>query len=243
MEFCPSDSVIADIRFAQLLNADREIQVGETVYKYFPNGIATTNEKYASELKAIDTIVSEIDVTSDNEGIVMSITSNVDFRPVDFQVAISSDEIESPENYGGDIHSGGATEDSNLYATSSDNGIYISNGEYIPLENIRDIDYDGGGDGNWLHKTWTGIWGKNIVALKKFSNNKQLNLNFYDQNYIIYSNIGTKLKMQKKVFGIWWNIKADNLIQGWETVTIKYTMPTPTLPMAHFQRVRIKRVQ
>lgn len=31
LEFCPADSVIADIQFAQLLNAEREIQVGQTV--------------------------------------------------------------------------------------------------------------------------------------------------------------------------------------------------------------------
>ena len=40
LEFCPSDSVIADIRFSQLLNANREIQVGDSIYKYFDNGVA-----------------------------------------------------------------------------------------------------------------------------------------------------------------------------------------------------------
>lgn len=47
LEFCPSDSVIADIQFAQLLNADREIQVGQTVYKYVPNGVAYTDVSHA----------------------------------------------------------------------------------------------------------------------------------------------------------------------------------------------------
>jgi len=54
LEFCPSDSVIADIRFAQLLNADREIQVGTTVYRYFPNGVAFTEESFAEELDDIN---------------------------------------------------------------------------------------------------------------------------------------------------------------------------------------------
>lgn len=34
LEFEPSDEIIADMRFAQLLNADREIQIGDTVYRY-----------------------------------------------------------------------------------------------------------------------------------------------------------------------------------------------------------------
>lgn len=56
LEFCPADSVIADIQFAQLLNAEREIQVGQTVYKYMPNGVAYTDEANAEDLKTIETV-------------------------------------------------------------------------------------------------------------------------------------------------------------------------------------------
>ena len=40
LEFCMSDSIIADDNFAQLLNVTREIEVDDTVYKYYGNGVA-----------------------------------------------------------------------------------------------------------------------------------------------------------------------------------------------------------
>ena len=63
-----------------------------------------------------------------------------------------------------------------------------------------------------------------------FQTTKKLTMHFYDQNYVIYANIGTKLKMQEEKFWIWWNVKADELVQGWETVTIQYTLPKPIPP-------------
>ncbi len=54
------------------------------------------------------------------------------------------------------------------------------------------------------------------------------------QNYIIYSNIGTKLKLQKKVCGIWWNVKAEEMVQGWEASVLKFDLPRP-IPPTTFQ--------
>jgi hypothetical protein len=235
LEFSPADSVIADIQFAQLLNADREIQVGETVYKYVSNGVAYTNVVNAAELKTIETITSDIKVTPENEGITLKVSKNVEFKPIQYQLIAFKDNALTA----GNITSSNLTTPSDSNTTSSDNNnttatstsssIYLSNGVVIPQTDIRDVNYKEKGDGNWVHRVWTGIWGRNVVACKNFKKNYKLNLNFYDQNYIIYANIGTKLKMQKKVCGIWWNIKADELVQGWETVSIKYTMPEPII--------------
>ena len=234
LEFCPADSVIADIQFAQLLNAEREIQVGQTVYKYVPNGVAYTDASHVSELRNIESVTSTIQVTPENEGRPMRVAGNVDFRPVQYQLVQLEDQL--IDGGGGGGYTGGGSPSGNSSSggsttgSSSSNGITLSNGKTIPLNDIRDINYYDQGDGNWLHRTWTGIWGRNVVAIKKFNDKKKLTMNFYDQNYIVYANIGTKLKMQKKVCGIWWNIKAEEMVQGWETVTIKYTMPEPTLP-------------
>lgn len=238
LEFCPSDSVIADIQFAQLLNADREIQVEQTVYKYVPNGVAYTDVSHAADLRSIESVTSTIQVTPENEGQPMRVASNVDFRPIQYQLVQFEDRLvdgggggyTGGGSTGGNSSGGGSSNGGNTTGTSSSNGITLSNGTVIPMNDIRDINYYDKGDGNWLHRTWTGIWGRNVVAIKKFNKKKKLTMNFYDQNYIVYANIGPKLKMQKKVCGIWWNIKAQEMVQGWETVTIKYTMPQPSLP-------------
>jgi len=216
LEFCPADSVIADIQFAQLLNANREIQVGQTVYKYVANGVAYTDVNNAKELKDIENATKNISVTEKNEGVEMQVSSTVKFRPIQYQATVC--QVNNNSN-------------NSTKATSTKAGIILSNGYTIPLSDIRDINYYDKGDGNWLHRAWSGIWGRNVVAIKKFSTRKKLTMNFYDQNYLIYAKIGTHLKMQKKVCGIWWNIKAEEMVQGWETITIKYTMPKPTLQM------------
>ncbi len=232
LEFCLADSVIADIQFAQLLNADREIQVGQIVYKYVPNGVAYTDVSHAADLKAIESVTSDIKVTPENEGQTMRVTSNVDFKPIQYQlIQFEDNSVDvggcSGGSTGGDSSSDGYASGGNTTGTSSSKGIKLSDGTTIPMSDIRDINYYDKGDGNWFHRTWTGIWGRNVVAIKNFDSKRKLTMNFYDQNYIVYANIGTKLKMQKKVCGIWWNIKAQEMVQGWETVTVKYTIPQP----------------
>lgn len=224
LEFCPNDSVIACIRFAQLLNAAREIQVSDTVYKYTSKGVAYTKEEFASELNLVDENTKDLVLTEDNVGQPMRISQNVTFIPVDY----ASTNIKPVTDINGGF-TGWTTDETIPNIINGD--IILSNGYSIPNKDIRDVNYADDGDGSWLHNVITDIPGKNIVAVNKFSNRKRLYLNFYDQNYIIYSNIGTELKMQKRVCGIWWNIKADELVLGWQTIINKHTMPDPVLDM------------
>lgn len=226
LEYCPSDSIIADIQFAMLLNANREIQVADTVYRYIENGVIYTKEDYANELDSIVDIAKEIEVTPDNEGTIIAINENTSFIPVCYageivdagdKGRVDKDTLDLPA---GPVGPPAATSDGDY--------ITLYNGRRIPQTDIRDVDYSGGGDGNWFHKFLTGIFGRNVVALKRFDGGKrQVNLNFYDQNYVIYSNIGSKLKFQKKKFGIWWNCKADEMVQGWNMISMKYSMQSP----------------
>lgn len=144
LEFCPADSVIADIQFAQLLNADREIQVGQTVYKYVSNGVAYTDVSHANDLKTIESVTSNILVTPENEGQPMRVTSNVDFRPIQYQLVQFDDQL--VDGGGGGYTGGGSTGGSsssggNTTGTSSPTGIKLSNGYTIPASDIRDINY------------------------------------------------------------------------------------------------------
>lgn len=235
LEFCPSDSVIADVYFAQLLNAEREIQVGSVVYKYMENGVAYTDVEHASDLKSVEDITNTIDVTEDNEGVAIPITKTVTFKPMEYEIKTydGDDEDNLGRSSGSSSTNSGSTNSSTVPITilsSSENEIKLSNGVRIGASDIRNVNYNSKGDGSFFHRMWNGIWGRNIVAKKKFSNRRQMVLNFYDQNYIIYANIGTKLKMQKKVCGIWWNIKCPEMIHGWETITMRYHIPQPISP-------------
>ncbi|MDE6305059.1 MAG: hypothetical protein K2L90_00550 [Muribaculaceae bacterium] len=221
LEFCPEDSIIADIRFAMLLNKDREIQVGDTVFRYFANGIAFTLACHQSELDSLKDLIPTIEFNP-SETVGGAHTTNVGGSHVEFMpIYFSTVRDVSMIDHGGSVP----------ILTEED---YKDLSE-IPARDIRDIYYTPGkahnaGDGNWYHRTWTGMWGENVTAINKFTDNKKLTLNFYDQNYYLYATIGTTLKMQKRVCGIWWNIKAEKMVQGWETVTIQYTKPEPISP-------------
>lgn len=221
LEFCPEDSIIADIRFAMLLNKDREIQVGDTIFRYFANGVAYTLACHQSELDSLKDLIPtlEFDPFDPNQAHPTVIPgSNVEFKPL----YLSTTRDVTIVDNGGQI-------------LTDDDFKELSE---IPASDIRDIYYTPENwkqatDGNWLHKTWSGLWGENVTAIKKFTSDKKLTLNFYDQNYLIYATIGTSLKMQKRVCGIWWNIKAEKMVQGWETVTIRHKKPDP-IPLETF---------
>ncbi len=227
LEFEPADSIIADIHFTQLLNANREIQMRDSVYRYFSNGVAVTDEMHAYLLDSVKNIIAGIKPDPQNGPARISPLPNVNFYIVEYDKTIHTFEpiplTTGDSSFGG----GGRTGYSHDYKNGP---LRVRDGDPINTLDIREVDYDDGGDGNWFHKLWTGLFGKNIVVLSKFTKNKQLNLNFYDQNYIIYSNIGTKIKMQKKVAGIWWNIRAEEMVHGWEMVCLDFTIPRPITP-------------
>lgn len=227
LEYEPSDSVIADVQFAMLLNANREIQVGNTIYKYYPNGVAQVTESHQSELQNIDNKTATLIVTPENEGQTINIDNHATFTFINY--ALHKDICDDEQTYGnGGAISGGA--DSNADWNPGDNPLILRDGRVVPESCVRVIDYNTMNDGGWFHQFWTGIFGKNVVAINHFSGHKKLTMHFYDQNYLIYSKIGTSLKMQEKKFGIWWNVSADELIQGWETVTLEYELPKPIPP-------------
>lgn len=253
LEFEPSDEIIADMRFAQLLNADREIQIGDTVYRYITKGLVYTDVAHAADLKKAELLTFNLDVMPPSRGdseYTIQLSGNMMFIPMNYSVQTyneddgddwrdregnedeEDDVDDSDPDAGGSGYGGGGGSGNWTPSTESRSeticSLKLPNGTVIPTDEIRFIDYDKKDDGTWTHRLFTeglGFLGKNILVVKKFSKDRRrLAMNFYDQNYKIYAHIGTKLKMQKQVCGIWWNIKADEMIQGWEVVTIQHVL-------------------
>ncbi|MDE5572361.1 MAG: hypothetical protein K2I94_01200 [Muribaculaceae bacterium] len=248
LEFEPSDEIIADMRFAQLLNADREIQIGDTVYRYITKGIVYTTVEHAADLKKAELLTFNLDPRTPSRGPDggIQISDNMTFFPMDYSIQTYDDhdpwgpkgdddeDRDTSEDGDGSEGPGDGGGGSGNWTPSTESrseticSLKLPNGTVIPTDEIRFIDYDKNDDGTWTHKLFTeglGFFGKNILVVKNFSKDRRrLAMNFYDQNYKIYAHIGTKLKMQKQVCGIWWNIKADEMIQGWEVVTIQHVL-------------------
>lgn len=226
LEFCLSDSIIADMEFAQMLNESREIQVGDTVYKYFGSGVAFTHESCAAELSDIDNDIVYTAALGNNPETNLLITPNVEFFVYPYSDISETDkeETDSSSNTNNSSDTGSTT------SVDSTDGLVLSDGTVIPKSNIRDVDYNGKGDGSWLHRAWNGVWGKKVLAINKFSKNRRLRLSLNDQNYIVYAKIATEVKMQKRVCGIWWNKTAEEIRLGWSAVELKQTFKKPITP-------------
>lgn len=219
LEYQLADSVIADYHFALMLNANREIECNDTVYKYYENGVAYVPSEFSDELGNIDEDVAQIS-PEESAGTTTDMGGHVKFIVPDNKMVALQENFTDYDPESGD---GGGT----LY--SPKNGpMKLQSGFELPESKIREVNFDGGGDGTWIHNAFHGLFGlfgKDILAIQKFSDNRRMVLSFYHLNYVVYTHIGSSVRMQKKVLGIWWNIKAEQMSHGWETICVDYQMP------------------
>lgn len=225
LEFALPDSIISDFQFSCILNKDREIQIGDTVFKFISSGIGYTPASNADNLRLLDSIVQASKKPElGNLGTPVALDKNIQFIYV---TCVNIYDTDLGLGGGGGYNpSSGEYNDS--YPPASENLSIPKTQITIPKEDVREIEFskknqhgDEGSVSGWIK----GLFGFYASGFKYFSSRYKLNMNFYDQNYLIYSNIGTKLKLQKKVLGIWWNVKAQEMYHGWETICIAYEKP------------------
>ena len=224
LEFCLSDSVIADYQFSCLLNAKREIQIGDTVYRFIDKGVGYTDLRNAPNLDMLDSLTRNLKHKPSKSDLdAIKLDKNITFRFASFIACGDTD-------YGAGGAGGYFGDGYRDKFPAASEGLTIEDGGqilYIKPADVREILYSTSknGDESSLSSAWKNFFGIYISAFKYFSPKVKVNMNFYDQNYVIYSNIGTKLKLQKKVLGIWWNIKSKEMYHGWDMLTLKYDYP------------------
>ncbi|MDR0768844.1 MAG: hypothetical protein LBE71_02920 [Dysgonamonadaceae bacterium] len=195
----PEDEIIADTYLTSLVNAHREIQIGDRIYTFTFNGVYFISEatyKWLADRK---------------NG---SFRWLADAKINDAFISVTHVPLYAPQAQAD------ASPSSNPTLTGA---LKLSNGVTIPASDVRDLNYKDEGDGNAVTEFWTGLFGGHIVAIQKFSKNRHMVVNFYEQDYLIYKNIGTETKMQKKVCGIWWNCKAQEIRIGWTAIELTET--------------------
>lgn len=57
-----------------------------------------------------------------------------------------------------------------------------------------------------------------------------MKLRMYEQNYIVARTIGMTLRMQKRLFRIWWRKKADEFRYGWTGLELQYQFKGNPIP-------------
>lgn len=227
LEFCLEDSIIFDQLFAELLNKDREIEVSDTVYKYFENGIARVKTSDYESLFAAENQIMSIDPTQDNSGLDIQIDA-VTFTPVERMKVLEVEGTNlSNYNYGGS-----PTNKPNVSISNSSVASYGDNLNLRCLDvcidgkDVRYKDYKTqSGDGSVLHKLCNKIAGYSYTCDNKWNDHNKLQLNIIEQYFLFHTTVGVDAKKKKKVLGIWWKVKADDIVLGWNPLEIGIKLP------------------
>lgn len=210
-----SDTLVCSDAFRSILNEDLEVQIGDILIKITPIGTILTNVSNKVLLKKIE--------FNDSFLTNCSKTNNA--------LGIKTDE--------------------DLYQNMVYNGIYLfdtylklraNNTEQIPQISVLksapiETDFNVLSDG----KTWAGnilasIFGFSKGDYKRYSNRDYcVDVKFYSQNFLVYSESGIKTKTQKQGWtGIWSKVDSDELVCGYDRLILNEKWPAKLFPSADY---------
>ncbi len=221
LEYDPTDSLIADPYWMAVLNENREVQVGDMVYKYIDEGVLIYNAKTDYDVNAVITD-RQLDALPLEPGERTTLT---DPNGVDGELI----GLDYGNNQGKQIVIGGQRPSGPSNPTPPapmiTNSLILSDGLRIPYDHIKFGVYaKGSKDETWFSSLWKNSL--NVTVENKFNSRHRMKVRMYSADYIIYQAIGMTVRMQKRKFGIWWRKKAQEIRYGWSAIECKYTFST-----------------
>ncbi len=201
------DTLVVSERFSKLLNVNREIKVGNTVYRITPNGT------FFADAENYDLLVE---------------VATEEFNPDDYigQNNISGLKIAAPQHYlrrdddrigvydtYGAIGGGGSSSSSST--------------PVLEEEDFKVTSFQG----TFVGKLWDSIWGFSRSIRNYYDSKYRMDAKFYSLDFGVYSEAGIKTKTQKKGWtGIWNKTDVDEIRCGFEVLILKEEWPTDLIP-------------
>jgi len=217
--YVPEDQLIEDPYFASVLNSNYEVQVENKVYKYTKVGV------YVVDVIDYDLLST---INANDPSAPINTNKVLIYKPY-----LYDDLAEGGGGGGTGTGSGGTGgtdtgTGSGLPQIMGPESLKLADGVAIPKSNIRDINYEST-DANWAHRLINIVFGKASIAINNFSSGRKMLTDFYEEDYHVYKKIGVSVKMQKRLFGIWWNIKSQDMRVGWYNIELseKFSTPNP----------------
>lgn len=220
LEYEPEDSLIVDPYMTAVLNEDREVQVGTKICRFVNEGMVAYEADDRKPELAPELIEAQVRTNTLTHGqsvkIVDSKGVSAEFVKIDYARRTTViDDIGNEPN------------DNVTY--NYDGSITLTNGVRIPANMICRTTYrKGGGNGSWLAKGVSGLFGKNVTITNNYDKKHRMKLRMYEQDYIIYRAVGMTVRMQARKLGIWWRKKAQEFRYGWSAIECEYNFPKPT---------------
>ncbi len=198
------DSIIADPVILKMVNENREVQIGNQIYKITQFGTFICDQTEINPLRAYlekqDFIFQITDLIRQlKEGNKIGIETN-DGVCIDVRDKIQLF-IDTKNKISSSFH--------------NNKSAAISVGAIM-------------NECNESNKTWggellAGLTGYHVNCENNFSSSKRVKTIFWAQNFFWVGSVGVKVKMQKKTLGIWWKEQADELMLGWDKITYETT--------------------
>lgn len=208
------DKIISDPALTSLLNENREILVGDSLYKYTENGLyfckKSNKEKMYRYLK--DTNTNTERVTNKNIKNEVTLVADGIMRFVPMKI-----EALDPEYSGG----GGSTVTSTPILTSP--RLIKQNLEISYIE---------------TNSLFEHIFGASDKVEDYYSDDRRIQVSFWNQNYYFFSSVGCSARLQKreKLLGVsyWEKSYADIIELGVNDIQYDYKFNTPIFELAKY---------
>jgi hypothetical protein len=213
----PEDDYISDPFLMSVLNFEREVLVGDKMYRYVEDGLI----EYVPTPENVETVNTltengEFMRTPMSHGQELNISSDIKFIAIEYAPLM--------EEVSGEAMTRAS-------ALNEDGSLTLMDGIHIPSGEINKVTYaNGAGSGSWLQKTISDMFGTNVTIDNYFDKKHRMKLRMYEQDYIVYRAIGMTVRMQHRRFGIWWRRKADEFRYGWTAIEVAYEYKNPPFP-------------
>ncbi|MEQ9363163.1 MAG: hypothetical protein RIF32_02915, partial [Leptospirales bacterium] len=242
------DQLIADPHFAALLNADRELVVGDTRYKYTRDGV------FMAPKNAVQQLRSAAGNFRPNPGVYnreahYDLGGGVGYFPQQYSsqdhISTTVAPLVAPAMQAPSAQF--LRPDDCMQQMAPVAGDDLRAREIMPIDGGCGGGGSGGGSGGsggsgggsagppkqpaissfpvctGLRKSiWNKIFGPSAVCTQNWETRKRIKTKVWNQNYFLYSSIGISVRSQSRKLRIWWAKKTDELVLGYNTVTFDY---------------------
>lgn len=189
------DVLIADPYFALILNRDREIQVGNNIYKFTDKGLFFTDSSNYDNLIKVAERVQPCMPLSTGPNEIIALDNNVSlYRP-------------TPDPCGG--------------TPPPPPPPYTPPAPPKPLptkEEIRDNLKVCNYRSTWLDD----IFGPSQDCTDNFESDKRIRVKTWSQNYFIFASVGVKVESQNRFMRIWWAEDINEVEVGYSLASFEY---------------------
>lgn len=251
----PEDSLIVDPYMMAMLDADREVQIGDKVYRFINEGLLIYdapsividpigdpfNRDSLNDFSPGDLVLPEdgLNLAQGEMTLVQDANGNtaelygVDYGGEDDGEPDDNEYMDNDfvgdDGSGGSGSSGGGSDSNDVDEQDEEPGLLLCDGNVVPGDKINFAHYEQGeGDGSWISKGISRLFdgsNVNVVVVNKFNSRHRLKLRMYDIDYIIYESCGMTVRFQKRTLGIWWRRRAEKLYFGWSPLEIENSFP------------------